>query len=57
MKLGGGGLYLNHCLSMCPGFVQKTSCELLNHFVTKLGMVVLYHEPECRVNKMACYEV
>ena len=60
INMGGGegyiGITLPGCPSVCPSlcvsyFVRTISPAPLNHFLTKLGMMVYYHEVECHAEK------
>ena len=44
---------LNSHLSVCLGFVQKISSELLS-FVTRLNVGVHHYELQCHVEKLGC---
>ena len=57
-----GGVCWNHgvrvcvCLSVCPSvWILPDDISLTAQLVeSKLGMVVYYHEPECRAGKLVC---
>ena len=44
-------IFCAHNMFVCPDFVWTIFPE---PFISKLGVVVYYHEPECHVEKLVC---
>ena len=53
--VGKWGILESVCPYGTPTFVQKISSESLNHWATKLGMMVHHHDPECHAKRLGSY--